>query len=231
MQIAGSTKRAIVALENSRSLLVITADWMRQKGNTEMADKAVELLSDAPDDWARKEREQDFPTVKRHSLISMWGALEVAIEDTFVQILLNDPFALASVFALGVKGGKGHSVLTERDARMLYRRTESKLRHLPFAESLQQTLASVGLKLIVRSHHATILAEVNEVRNTLLHRGGLIDSRAISRVPSLARYEGTIFPISEDFFLKSFDGISSIVVSMMGAVGEYALSKHWVQHE
>ena len=47
-------------------------------------------------EFSKKEREQGFPLLHAYTLVSVWGALEAAIEDMLVGILLNEPAVLAN---------------------------------------------------------------------------------------------------------------------------------------
>src|SRR5882672_1704588 len=58
----------------------------RLSSNLEEAKKEAEL--------AEKECKEGFPLLHGHALVAMWGALETAIEDMLVGILLNEPTVL-----------------------------------------------------------------------------------------------------------------------------------------
>ena len=47
-------------------------------------------------EFARKERDDGFPLLHAHALVGAWGALEAAIEDALIGILLNESELLRS---------------------------------------------------------------------------------------------------------------------------------------
>jgi hypothetical protein len=152
----------------------------------------------------------DFDTINRHSLVSMWGSIEIALEDTIVLILMNDPTAIDALTNLSVKTkGFNKTAITEEDARKLYSRFERLIRsNLTVGDGYCKMLCSLSININCHNNVLDKLNEINSVRNCLLHKGGIIDEKAANLCPSLRPYKNCKFQIGEKLYLEYYEAIS-----------------------
>jgi hypothetical protein len=162
----------------------------------------------------------DCSIVNRHGLIGMWGAVEVAIEDTVVLILTKEESALSVVAGAGVKTAKFQpGPVSEEDARYLFARLEKQPRgELKVGEFYIHLLGLFGLRFRCGRHTLSKLEEINSVRNCILHRGGIIDNRA-AKVGALRPFLGKQIPITRDRYLEYYDAIGDFLSEMMDGIG------------
>jgi hypothetical protein len=186
--------------------------------------KIEQLLTDSPinEAAARRERESDFETVHRHSIIAMWSTMEFTFEDIVIEVICNDPTALSQIRSAGVDlPRKLSQPLTELDARRVYRNAEYSLRRsLSLSASICKILSALGIPFVVAPNVLSFTDEVNAVRNCLLHRGGLIDDQSIRSAPSLTTMKGQRFVVTEEYHKKVFETLSAITKACLQSFPE-----------
>ncbi|MDO3388117.1 hypothetical protein QWI17_19890 [Gilvimarinus sp. SDUM040013] len=220
--VAGTLNRSIIFLEGSEPLLRAARETLETHGADEAVRGIDRLLSEAPtlSKNTAKLKENDFGIVNSHSFIGVWGALEVAIEDTVTLVLEKDKNALGLVAQAGIKTNTfEQGPLSEEDAGRLYRRIESQLRRsLKAGEFYVKVLEIFGIDIACRSSVLSKLQEANSVRNCLLHRGGVIDDRAAESSCALRRLKGQKIHITQSRYLDYYSAVSSFLKEMLAAV-------------
>ncbi|HEX7183548.1 MAG TPA: hypothetical protein VF756_17065 [Thermoanaerobaculia bacterium] len=229
IKIAGVFRRGLDIFESFRPLLVYALPVLTQGKDEEALHTFRSVLADlsGTEQWVRDERNQDYATLHRHSFVAMWSALEVALEDTVVEILKNDPLSTSTVVNLGARIPNDYSFPpSEEQARAIYSRTERVVRskHASFSDSLRALSSAFGFGIEMPPDLAAHLDELNEVRNAFLHRAGVIDDRAISRAPTLAPYRDAQFRMSNAYYMRAYDSISKTILLLLTAIG--ACVKH-----
>lgn len=224
LRIGGLTKRAFGALETARPVLAMAALTFSKHHNATGAAAVKKVLAEQPynEKWAKEEREAGFPTLNRHMLISLWGAVEVALEDTFVEIFIHDSAAIDALKTCGFKPPKDIATPpSEADARRCYPRATKLFEGPSFSGRVSKLFATLGLPLGLKDADASVLDEVNAVRNALLHRGGYIDVFATIQAPSLKPLAGKVFVVDDAFLSKAHPSISELAVLLLTAAGAY----------
>lgn len=224
MKIGGLTKRALGALEVSRGTLLLAGAAFAQLGNSKGVAAVGQALSEQPFNelWAREEREKDFTTLNRHMLIALWGVTEVALEDSFVELVMHDNAAIPALVKLGMKLPRDiKSPPSESDARRCYQRIFKVFDQDPFSRRILKIFTALGLPLNTTASDCALLDEANAVRNALLHRGGLIDDFAVVQAPALAGQKGTKLEVGEAFLAKVHPAISGLAVELIRSASEY----------
>lgn len=224
MKIGGLTKRAFSTLELAGPLLALARSTFNRTHNKGAAKAVGQLLSEQPfnEDWAKQERSGGYPTLNRHIIVAAWSGLEVALEDTFVLVLMNDPDAFAELRAAGINPPKGVAYPpSEAEARKCHTRALGHDRSATFSDRVVDVFALIGLSVGVEDTIARRTDEINAVRNALLHRGGLIDAYAVKQSPGLASYEGQLFKPDEKYTMQALDAISEFMQALLVGVTEY----------
>jgi hypothetical protein len=220
-KIAGTLQRSLAVLEGHETFLRLARQKFVEVGAEEGLPAIDKLLAEAPglSKEATELRQNDYSVVNSHSLIGMWGAVEVAVEDTVVLVLSKEASGLSVAANVGVKTAAFEpGPVSEEDARRLYSRLEKQPRgNLRVGEFYVQLLDRFGVKFSCSRHTLSNLEEVNSVRNCILHRGGIIDNRA-AQIGALRPYLGKQFPITKARYLVYYDAISDFVKEMMNGV-------------
>lgn len=165
-------------------------------------------------------RVSGYAPLNAHSLVAIWGALEACVEDTVVAILERDPSAISSIAAAGVRidPKRLSSPLSEEDLRTLYSKTENvvRVRH-DVVQTQENVLNLFGLSAACPEHKDALLS-ANALRNAIVHRGGIIDDKAVRQAPDLASQLGTKCIISCADFLRYHQAVSACLVSLIRSV-------------
>lgn len=216
---AATLQRAIIALSHQ--------DWLlkcaREKVIKER--KPVALINSLIEQqkylgkWARDIVSGDYEGINKHGVVGIWVAIEVAVEDTAVGVLINYPGIAQSVANAGVKIPSNlPSVLSENDARRIYNRIERALRQdKSVVDGYTAVLASVDIQMTVPSQAIPIIDEFNYVRNCFLHRGGIVDERVNAEAPDLKLTPGEKLKISSGAFLRYFDAAGEFAKALLHA--------------
>ncbi len=229
MKLASVLHRGLIVLEGHELLLRAAREKFEIAGARGSLPSVDQLLAEAPllSQWAAELRKEDYSTVNSHSLISIWSAVEVAVEDTVVLILSKDPSAVDVVSAAGVKtAGFGEGPLTEEEARRLFtNRIQRKIgENLRVGEFYTRVLGLFGLTISLSNHALSKLEEANWVRNCLMHRGGIIDAKAAQSVATLRPFLGRKLPLTKQRYLEYHDAIGKL----LGAIMEAAIASKYI---
>lgn len=220
-RIASVLQRAIVALSHQGPLL----QFVRQRLTATTADvQAIDRLileqQGGLGQWASELMSEDFEPINKHGVIGMWVALEVAVEDTVVLVLMNDGSARQSLSNAGVKLPQSLSLpLTEADARRVYRRLEAYSRKdRSVASGYSHLLSILGISVTLSPDVISSLAELNYLRNCLLHRAGFADERSTVEAPGLSLDPGTQIKISSERYRHYFDSAGKFAQALLAGV-------------
>lgn len=222
-KIAGTLHRSLAVLEGHEIFLRLAREKFVEAETKEGLPYIDQLIAQAPglSKEAAELRQNDYSVVNSHSLIGMWGAVEIAVEDTVVLVLSKETSALGVVANAGVKIAKFEpGPVSEDDARILFSRLERKLRESlkgKVGEFYVQLLGLFGVKFSCSRHTLSKLDEINCVRNCILHRGGIIDDRA-AQIDGLRPFLGTQFPTTQARYLEYYDAIGDFLKEMLNAV-------------
>lgn len=204
---ASLIQRGIIALAHQGPLLDSARRELARTGASEEA--IVRLIAEqAPLGKSAKDlMEVDFHPINAHGIIGLWVAVEVAVEDTAVLILMREPTASALVQAAGMRLPNPTGSMNALDvARRIYRRLEQYSRDgRRVAEAYCFLLSILRVPVSIDTDAANVLSELNYVRNCLLHRNGIADDRATTEAPTLGLSPGAQIKIPSSRYLRYFD--------------------------
>jgi hypothetical protein len=155
--------------------------------------KPTEVESPLSDDtirdaeFASKEIQAGFPLLHAHTLVGAWGALEAAVEDTLVGILMNEPKHLQHPSFSKVRIPLAEFEALEKEDRMRLLLAESqRLSNRKngidaFESMLESFLLSGPVNVDIRQD----VWEMNHVRNVIVHRNSAADRRLVKSCPWL----------------------------------------------
>lgn len=109
-------------------------------------------------------------------------------------------------------------VPTEEERRSFYRKIEDAVRvKHDVVQTQENVLNLLGLSANCPEHKAALLS-ANALRNAIVHRGGLIDERAVHQAPALSPLLGTKCIIRSTEFLKYHQAVSACLVALIGSI-------------
>lgn len=157
-------------------------------GYGDSSEKERLSLSDAKKmaELAKKECGSGFPLLHAQLLVALWGAVEAAIEDMLVGILLNEPEVLKNDAFAKIKIPLAEFELLDKDERM--RVLVEDIGRGPGAlgvDAFETLLARFDLTGNVEEGDKKTIWEMHHLRNVIVHRSSLADRRLIQSCPWL----------------------------------------------
>jgi len=220
------TQRAVAAFENFDTYLGFARKEALRRGRREAVAGIDTLLREHAfhASYIRELRAAGFARLSAHSLVAIWAALESAVEETAVLILMNDSSLRTRM--LDEAGAKRYdpSDDDEERCRLLVKLWEQSRpkneRPASVGHRFERLLSFFGLgsPAPLGDTLAAHLAEINAIRNCLMHRRGIVDERAVREAPHLATRLGQPIAIGRADFLRYYKAISDYAVSLMGRV-------------
>jgi hypothetical protein len=162
----------------------------------------------------------DFHRINVHGIIGLWVAIEVAVEDTVVLILTKAlPAAQSALSALKRPPKIDDAGISEAEARRLYDRLQRQYREgQSVSEGYRLLLQALNISVEVPSESAKILSELNYVRNCLLHRGGIIDKRAMAEAQKLQLFPGDSLRLGNKMYGRYLDAATTFSHALLMGV-------------
>lgn len=218
---AAILQRAVTALAYQGPMLQITRE--HKLANRQDIGGIDQLLAEQNGGLEKSAKEliaSDYESINRHGIIGLWVAVEVAVEDTVALVLTKVPSTQNLVTAAGVKLPKVLSnPLTESDARKIYGRLEAFSRQgVSVAEGYTRLLSILQISMTLPADVILTLAELNYVRNCLLHRAGIVDERAATEAPGLSLPLGSSIKVSSARYGQYFDAVGKFSGALYDAV-------------
>jgi len=229
---AGLMTESIIAFEYQPILLKVARDKLLRSNKKKTLVGINKLIKWAAGqaDWARKQKMSDFADINRHSIVSIWGALEACIEDTIVLILINDHhrcYKLLLESGISIKESYENGI-TESQARKIYKAIERKIRERYNAgEGFVNILKIFEIEVVINCQILLILDEINEVRNCILHNSGRINEKAAKKIPALEKHIYSEFIIDRKKCSEYFDSIRLFLSAIFKGISksEYLFPK------
>ena len=219
--IASVLHRAASALPTLPTLLAVAANSAEKAGLSGAPFKAGLAQTQGLEDWARKIEANDYTLVNRHALVAIWGSFEAALEDTIVLVLMNDSRAVKEVQRhLRKVRVNQEGLLLEEEARRVYRSLErlARQKRTDLEGALDWILDLFDISRIPGTSYAVALQEANALRNSLLHRQGRLDARAIAEAPSLGAESGHQILVDSKAYQKYYDAIGGFVQELITGI-------------
>jgi hypothetical protein len=148
-------------------------------------------LKNATEDAAfvMNERANDFPLLHAYTFVGQWGALESAIEDMLVGILVHEAKILEKDDFTKIKIPLSKYEVLDKEERMRFLLSEvQRTQNSGIAQGVntfENVLKVFDLSGPVEEDLRTGLWEMNHVRNVLVHRDARADLRLVQACPSI----------------------------------------------
>jgi hypothetical protein len=217
MRLYGMLQRAVSAPGSQEAILNQVEALLRAMGGKDQSDKIPPSPESGLTKWSRELIDNDLHELHVPGAIALWASLEVAIEDTAVLILLNDPKAQIDASLAGVKLPSRLSVpLDESGARRIFARFEQVSRGTRnISQAYVHILETLGISTSVTPTVLNTVAELNYIRNCILHRGGVVDSRVNEEAPESGLVVGDILHIVQEDYFRYYRAVGSFAQEML----------------
>lgn len=220
-KLAGILHRGVIVLRGHDVYLALAKKAALEQGKAEVIPQIDILLRDAPN--LRRDAEEisqdDFEVVNRHAFISIWAALEGAIEDTIAFLLRHSSDPISELAGLDVKYKPSTFDDSEKSVMLQVRKIEQSARKRHgsnWGSAYRWVFSKFGVHIHKPRVNEAVLAEANAVRNCILHNTGVVDSRA-AQVPSLATLNGKKVRISKSKYLEYYDAVGNFLTGLLAA--------------
>ena len=200
---------AIAALDRVRN----EPTAAEESGDTEILDSEAKSghqrkLERAKEEAAFAEQEiaNDFPFLHGQAVVYAWSVLEAYVRGVAKNFLVHEPIALKQEVATKIKIPLADYQRMTDEGRMEYiiKEIADELRS-PLEQGIGQfeiVLNAFGLGGAVPADTRKDIFELQQVRNVLVHRGGIADLRLITACPWLKLNSGQSVLISHEMFAR-----------------------------
>jgi hypothetical protein len=214
---------SLINMTGLETLLAIAKkELIRQRKTTTIATIDY-LISEAKSTAkeAMKLQENNFNVINIHCIIALWGALEACIENMVTLILMNDPDAVNTLMQAMPTMRSIPKSLMEEDCFKIYKNIEREFRkNENVGEAYIEMLGVFGINVQCDESMLTKMAEINEIRNALLHRAGRINQRAIINAPKLKPYLDKKITIDESACGAYQNVVSEFTKKILAGIGK-----------
>jgi hypothetical protein len=161
--------------------------------------------------------------VTRHSIVGLWSAVEVTVEDTLVACLMRSDQARCALRRNGVTfheetSGPG----SEFEMRVALSKLESKFKRsngVNSAGAYVSMLRELEIPMRMPEKELATFSELCYVRNCILHRGGAIDSRAEREAPRFVGMIGQPVELSEALWSSYYGFVGRFAGELISSLG------------
>ena len=193
------------------------AEEKRHKYEREMKRATAEA------DFAKKEIDAGFPLLYAHHLVGLWGALEAAVEDCLVGILINEPDLLRSdAFSrLRIPLAEFECLDKEERVRFLLAEVErgQGLGRRQGVDAFESLLGHVNLSGPVDPEIKKTMWEMHHVRNVIVHRNSLVDRRLKEACPWLGLKVGEKITVDHKSFGQYAQALGEYLMTIIYRLG------------
>lgn len=223
--IAGVTHRALLSVRSTAILLAIARDQI-PNATAETKEAFQQAITTSAGDlvFAEKEAKTGFNTLFSHTAVGTWGAIETSLENTLLNHLRRVPNAEALIrsnapevkdklFRRAAVGGGSEETLLKG--------WEGVLRDIPTVMARQlHMLTAFGLRVSLESDNERVLSELAELRNVILHRGGVVDQRFKNKCPWRGDTVGDRVYVTYETMRRYFEAAGDLAVKLIGAAAQ-----------
>lgn len=217
---AGIVRRGLITMTGMQPYFLLAAKQLDENGSDIQQLRAMAKDYQQWEATASKHVADGFSTVHSHSLVGLWCVVETTIEDSVLLILNKSRCAEALLVNAGYRIMKSPiSSLQPYQVRRIYSALEYQSRdNRRVGEAWVHLMSALGVTIHIDPDSLEAIGEANELRNCILHRGGVIDDRSAQKAPQLKPYLGQKIEISEQMYFKYYRALSAFSTAMLTAV-------------
>jgi hypothetical protein len=178
---------------------------------------------------AENERRTGFPVLHAHALVGMWAALEAAIEDMLVGILLNEPDVLKKEALAKVRVPLAEFEIKDKEERMRFLVAElgRNLGRRNGVDAFESLLHHFDLSGNVEEEDRKMIWQTHHLRNVVVHRASRADRRLVEACPWLQLRVNDDVTISHEVLGRCACALCSYVLTVTHRLGKrYDVDTH-----
>ena len=173
---------------------------------------------------AQRELDSDFKLLHAQATVSLWGSLETLIMDVVAAWIANRPELLRSRGweKLRIKVGEYEELAPEDRATYLVALMDQSL-GAPLKQGVSRfdaLLQTIGLSVSINDDVRKALFELQQVRNLLVHRRGIVDKRFCEACPWLDLKQRQEVRVDRATFKRYSDSVQIYITEMIWKTGE-----------
>jgi hypothetical protein len=180
--------------------------------------KALEAAESAAR-FAEREGKQGFPLLHAHSLVGAWSALESAIEDAIVGMLMNEPDLLWNETLSKIRIPLAEFEALDKEERMRYLLEELErthgLRRRQGVDGFEDLLGHVNLSGAVEPDIKKAIWELSNLRNVIVHRGSMADRRLVQGCPWMGLRVGDKVTVTHEALGRYFAALHQYLIVIL----------------
>lgn len=176
---------------------------------------------------ARAELDRGLPTLHESQTVLLWSSLEWLVEDFVVNLLSHKPELLKLEAIQKIRIAFAEYARLEGDERYRYvvgeLQRDSKVAFRSGVDRFETLLGPFGMAGTVEAHTRRDLMELENVRNVLVHRRGVADSRLVRNCPWMGLSVGENVPVVKDSFERYYNAVFDYVGMLVARVPKAGL--------
>lgn len=229
--VCGLTQRVLKACDLLPSLLAMAESALvATTPSVTPALKNVQQHATTDAAFAKEEIANGFATVLSHHAVAMWAGIETATEQTLINLIRKVPDAhdviVKATPSLNVEKVKTKTSNDAKKAKDMWRNEVWKgdaSKH-SFDRELAM-LAAFGVNVALTRVQRQALIEMSEVRNVLVHSGGFVDEKMLTKLPWLKLKAGQQLKVTAARMENYIDAAHAFTNALLGAVMNSAYIK------
>lgn len=220
--------RAIAAIDDAfykdeQRELVLSIPAVQEKLSnliSPLANNARELLSSSSDILL-------YP-----SFVGAWALIEAAFEDMIVTIMMADPKTASILTENKIRTKQELEPNTQEWALDAIKKMERKVL-VPgsVVKTHKALLALFDIPLAYPDSYAELIEEINQVRNCILHRNGVIDEKSATTCARLKQFQGKKMDKSDPIFKVYGTMLADYTLAWLTAVVRGPLLRNGLKEE
>jgi hypothetical protein len=222
--ITSVTHRALLNVRATPLLLAIAREQIpNPTDQTKDAWQQLINLSAGDFGFAEEEAATGFNTLFSHAAVGTWGAIETSIENTLLNHIrkVSDVETVIRTSAPTLKDKDLRRGLEGGAPGALLKRWEGLLPDTLTTMGRQLLmLQAFGLYISLKPGSEQLLSELAELRNVILHRGGVVDQRFKDKCPWRPDEIGDRMLVSHELMGSYFEAAGDFAVTLIGAVAK-----------
>jgi hypothetical protein len=152
--------------------------------------------------FAENELKNGFPFLNAQALVGIWGALEAAVEDMLVGILMNEPKSMEKDEFTKIRVPLPKFEVLDKEDRMRFLLSEAQraqaVGSVQGVDTFEKALQLFDLAGAVDGETKKMMWEMNHLRNVFVHRDSIADLHLVQACPWLNLSTGDRVLINEE---------------------------------
>ncbi len=168
---------------------------------------------------AKRVLNDNFRRLYRHSAVGMWAAIETMIDQMIIGAMKNiddykNRIANTHPSLAGSNWFKRSSSTLEEERRKYEGTLSNDFPNV--VDRYVELLRPFGVTINLQSETRSLLTEMSEMRNIVLHKGAVVDDRFLQKCPWTNLSTGDEYIITHEGIHKFHEGCSNFVLEILG---------------